>query len=127
MKHYLVNNPLILQDENGEDYRVERGEVIELSDEEYAQVAAHVTFAEFHGGVSEEEMANLIDGQTEMPTQNPPENSQEHQTETQTQSEQTSETSEQKQSENTQEHQTETPPETSATNKSKRGKTKDTE
>lgn len=47
MKHYLVNTPLILQDEQENDYRVERGEVILLSDEEYAQVAAHVTFVEF--------------------------------------------------------------------------------
>ena len=74
MKHYLVNTPLILQDENGEDVRVERGEIIELSDTQYAEVAAHVTFAEFYGGVSEEEMANLIDEQ--------PENTQENQTET---------------------------------------------
>ncbi|XXQ68999.1 hypothetical protein ACKLNO_03840 [Neisseriaceae bacterium B1] len=65
MKHYLANTPLILQDEHGEDFRVERGEVIELSDTQYAQVAAHVTFAEFHGGVSKEQMANLIDGQPE--------------------------------------------------------------
>ncbi|SSY80128.1 hypothetical protein [Alysiella crassa] len=74
MKHYLVNTPLILQDENGEDVRVERGEIIELSDTQYAEVAAHVTFAEFHGGVSKEEMAHLIDGQ--------PEQSDEHQSET---------------------------------------------
>lgn len=67
MKHYLANTPLILQDEHGEDFRVERGEVIELSDTQYAQVAAHVTFAEFHGGVSKEQIANLIDGQPENP------------------------------------------------------------
>lgn len=103
MKHYLVNTPLILQDENGEDVCVERGEVIELSDTQYAEVAAHVTFAEFHGGVSEEEMAHLIDGQ--------PENPQENQAETQTQSE------------NVQENQTETPTETA--DKPKRGKAKE--
>lgn len=97
MKHYLVNTPLILQDENGEDVRVERGEVIELSDTQYAEVAAHVT---------------LIAGQPETPTQNSPDNSQANQAETQTQSEQVGETSEQKQSENSQENQTETPAET---------------
>lgn len=117
MKHYLVNTPLILQDENGEDVRVERGEIIELSDTQYAEVAAHVTFAEFHGGVSKEEMAHLIDGQ--------PENPQENQAETQMRSEQTSETSansEQAQSENPQDNQTETPAET--TDKPKRGQSK---
>lgn len=74
MKHYLVNTPLILQDENGEDVRVERGEVIELSDTQYAEVVAHVTFAEFHGGVSKEEMAHLIDGQPEQSDEQQPEN-----------------------------------------------------
>ena len=43
MKHYLVNTPLILQDENGEDVRVERGATVALSDAQYAEVAAHVT------------------------------------------------------------------------------------
>lgn len=43
MKRYLVNTPLILQNENGEDVRVARGEIIELSDAQYAEVAAHVT------------------------------------------------------------------------------------
>lgn len=111
MKQYLVNNPLILQDENGDDYRVERGEVIALTDVEYAEVAAHVTL-----------LATA--------EQNPPDNSQENQAETQTQSEQTSETSanseqtqsEQKQSENPQENQTETTAET--TDKPKRGQSK---
>lgn len=42
-KTYVANTPLILQDENGEDVRVERGEVVELSPEQFEQVAAHVT------------------------------------------------------------------------------------
>ena len=42
-KFYLANTPLILTDDNGTDYRVERGEVAELSDAQYEQVAAHVT------------------------------------------------------------------------------------
>lgn len=43
MKKYLANTPLIVQDENGEDVRVERGETVTLSDAQYAEVAAHVT------------------------------------------------------------------------------------
>lgn len=42
-KTYLANTPLILQDENGEDVRVERGATVALSDAQYAEVAAHVT------------------------------------------------------------------------------------
>lgn len=42
-KHYLANTPLILTDENGVDYRVERGETVALSDEQYADVAVHVS------------------------------------------------------------------------------------
>lgn len=57
MKKYLANTPLILQDENGEDVRVERGATVELSDTQYAEVAAHVT---------------LIAGQPETPSENPP-------------------------------------------------------
>ncbi|EGK12364.1 MULTISPECIES: hypothetical protein [Kingella] len=43
---YLANTPLILQNENGEDVRVERGETVVLSDTQYAEVAAHVTLIE---------------------------------------------------------------------------------
>nr|DAO65947.1 MAG TPA: hypothetical protein [Caudoviricetes sp.] len=42
-KFYLANTPLILTNDEGVDYRVERGEVAELSDAQYEQVAAHVT------------------------------------------------------------------------------------
>lgn len=42
-KFYLANTPLILTADDGTDYRVERGEVAELSDAQYEQVAAHVT------------------------------------------------------------------------------------
>ena len=42
-KFYLANTPLILTADDGTDYRVERGEVVELSDAQYEQVAAHVT------------------------------------------------------------------------------------
>ena len=42
-KFYLANTPLILTNDEGVDYRVERGEVAELSVAQYEQVAAHVT------------------------------------------------------------------------------------
>lgn len=43
MKRYRAETPLILQDDNGEDIRIERGETVLLSDTQYAEVAAHVT------------------------------------------------------------------------------------
>lgn len=67
MKHYLVNTPLILQDENGEDVRVERGEVIELSDTQYAEVAAHVTL------LATAEQSEQPETATQNPPENPPE------------------------------------------------------
>lgn len=42
-KNYLANTPLVLTDSNGTNFRVERGEVVELSPEQFEQVAAHVT------------------------------------------------------------------------------------
>lgn len=45
-KTYIANTPLILQNEAGEDFRVETGEAVQLSPEQYEQVAAHVTPAE---------------------------------------------------------------------------------
>lgn len=42
-KTYLANTPLILQDENGEYIRIERGATVVLSNTQYTQVAAHVT------------------------------------------------------------------------------------
>lgn len=41
-KNYLANTPLVLTDSNGTNFRVERGEVVELSPEQFEQVAAHV-------------------------------------------------------------------------------------
>ena len=43
MKLYLTNTPLILENDSGEEYRVERGEVVELTPEQYELVAAHVS------------------------------------------------------------------------------------
>ncbi len=42
-KTYQANTPLILKDAAGKSYRVERGDTVALSDEQYADVAAHVT------------------------------------------------------------------------------------
>lgn len=42
-ENYLANTPLILTADDGTPFRVERGEVVELSDAQYEQVAAHVT------------------------------------------------------------------------------------
>lgn len=42
-KVYIANTPLILEDESGKEYRVEAGEAVALSPEQYESVAAHVT------------------------------------------------------------------------------------
>ena len=53
IKVYIANTPLILQNEAGEEFRVETGEAVQLSPEQYEQVAAHVTAAE----ISDEALA----------------------------------------------------------------------
>ncbi|HFC8543199.1 TPA: hypothetical protein ACFP4Q_001327 [Neisseria weaveri] len=45
-KTYIAQTALILQDENGNDFRVEPGEVADLTPEQYQDVAAHVEAAE---------------------------------------------------------------------------------
>lgn len=42
-KIYIANAALILEDEAGKQFRVEAGEAIELTPEQYESVAAHVT------------------------------------------------------------------------------------
>ena len=42
-KVYIANTPLILENEQGDQFRVEVGEVVELTAEQYESVAAHVT------------------------------------------------------------------------------------
>ncbi len=42
-KVYIANTALILEDEAGKQFRVEAGEAIELTPEQYESVAAHVT------------------------------------------------------------------------------------
>lgn len=42
-KVYIANTPLVLEDAQGKQFRVERGEAVELTPEQYESVAAHVT------------------------------------------------------------------------------------
>lgn len=42
-KVYIANTPLILQDGQGKEFRVETGEAVELTPAQYELVAAHVT------------------------------------------------------------------------------------
>ncbi len=53
LKVYIAKTPLILQNEAGEDFRVEVGEVVELTPEQYQDVAAHV----IPGEISDEDLA----------------------------------------------------------------------
>lgn len=41
-KVYIANTPLILENEQGDQFRVEVGEAVELTAEQYESVAAHV-------------------------------------------------------------------------------------
>ncbi len=71
MKQYIANTPLILQDENGVDVRIERGAVVSLSDTQYEEVAAHVTA-----------IATDEPSEAEAPPETLPENNQAEQVET---------------------------------------------
>lgn len=42
-KVYIANTPLIFQDGQGKEFRVETGEAVELTPAQYELVAAHVT------------------------------------------------------------------------------------
>lgn len=42
-KVYIANTALILEDESGKQFRVEAGEAIKLTPEQYESVVAHVT------------------------------------------------------------------------------------
>ena len=71
-KTYVANTPLILQDENGEDVRVERGKTVVLSDTQYAEVAAHVTLIDGQPEtINATTSSHLVD---ETPPENPTEN-----------------------------------------------------
>ncbi|SAY50931.1 phage protein [Neisseria weaveri] len=64
-KVYIANTPLILEDDSGKQYRVEAGEVVELTPEQYESVAAHVTATLTTG---EELDAQQAEAQEQMPS-----------------------------------------------------------
>ncbi|MFH6974126.1 hypothetical protein ACG2K1_00975 [Neisseria sp. 23W00296] len=76
MKIYIAHTPLILEDADGREYRVEAGEAVDLTPELYELVAAHVSEAE----ISAADLASSgyqADGETpltqpETPSENPP-------------------------------------------------------
>lgn len=57
-KIYIANTPLILETADGVEYRVERGEAVELSPEQYQLVATHVT----EGSISAADLAAAGEG-----------------------------------------------------------------
>ncbi|ATD64877.1 hypothetical protein ACFPVS_12010 [Neisseria weixii] len=52
-KVYIAETALILQNEDGEDFRVEPGETVELTADQYQDVAAHVVVAEISDEVAQ--------------------------------------------------------------------------
>ena len=72
MKTYIANTPLILTGTEGKEFRVEAGEAVDLTPEQYELVAAHVTA----GSISDADLAASgyqPDGTTPVPEQPPAE------------------------------------------------------
>lgn len=69
-KVYIANTALILEDEAGKQFRVEAGEAIELTPEQYESVAAHVTPTATTG---EELDAQQAEAQEKTPSEEEPE------------------------------------------------------
>lgn len=69
-KVYIANTALILEDEAGKQFRVEAGEAIELTPEQYESVAAHVTPTVTTG---EELDAQQAEAQKKTPSEEDPE------------------------------------------------------
>lgn len=65
-KVYIANTPLILEDGQGKEFRVETGEAVELTSAQYELVAAHVTPTAATG-------EELDEQQAEAQEQTPPE------------------------------------------------------
>ncbi|EGY52012.1 hypothetical protein [Neisseria shayeganii] len=65
-KVYIANTPLILENAEGVEYRVERGEAVELTPEQYQLVAAHVT----EGSISAADLATAEEAA--LPADTPP-------------------------------------------------------
>lgn len=66
-KVYIAETPLILQDAAGKEYRVEAGATVALTDEQYQDVAAHVTPLETDEPVQAEEQENPEQPEPEQP------------------------------------------------------------
>ena len=79
-KVYISNTALILEDEAGKQFRVEAGEAIELTPEQYESVAAHVTPTATTG---EELDAQQAEAQEETPSESTSTEEPESQTKTQ--------------------------------------------
>lgn len=79
-KVYIANTALILEDEAGKQFRVEAGEAIELTPEQYESVAAHVTPTATTG---EELDAQQAEAQEKTPSKSTPTKEPESQTKTQ--------------------------------------------
>lgn len=69
-KVYIANTALILEDEAGKQFRVDAGEAIELTPEQYESVAAHVTPTATTG---EELDAQQAEAQEKTPSKEEPE------------------------------------------------------
>ena len=72
IKTYIANTPLILADAEGKEFRVEAGEAVDLTPEQYELVAAHVTA----GSISDADLTASgyqPDGTTPVPEQPPAE------------------------------------------------------
>lgn len=72
IKTYIANTPLILADAEGKEFRVEAGEAVDLTPEQYELVAAHVTA----GSISDADLAASgyqPDGETPLSEQPPAE------------------------------------------------------
>lgn len=81
IKTYIANTPLILADTEGKEFRVESGEAVDLTPEQYELVAAHVTA----GSISDADLAASgyrPEGSTLVPEQPPAKTEQPAQAET---------------------------------------------
>ena len=79
-KFYIANTALILEAEAGKQFRVEAGEAIELTPEQYESVAAHVTPTVTTG---EELYAQQAEAQEKTPSESTSTEAPESQTKTQ--------------------------------------------
>lgn len=69
-KIYIAKIPLVLQNDQGKDYRVGEGEAVTLTDEQYAQLSEYVTVGE---AADPETAAAIAEAVTDAPTETPAE------------------------------------------------------